>query len=109
MLKAGRISMGHARALLNVSDDALQAGACHEVFAKQLSVRETEALVKRMAKEAKPEKQKPEPKLDPNVRAALEEIAVALGTKVNLTPRRLEIEYYSPEDLERIYSVIVKQ
>jgi ParB family chromosome partitioning protein len=109
MLKAGRISTGHARALVNITDDAEQASACQEVFAKRLSVRETEALVKRLTREKKPEAEKAEPKVDPNVRAALDEMAMALGTKVHLTPRRLEIEYYSPEDLERIYSVIVKQ
>ncbi len=52
--------------------------------------------------------------LDPNVRAALDEIAMALGTKVRLYAKssksgRLEIEYYSQEDLDRIYGVITKQ
>jgi len=109
MLKAGHISTGHARALLNLTDEFQQTTACQEVFAQRLSVRETEALVKRLVREQMPAAEKPEPKADPNVRAALEEIAMALGTKVHLKPKRLEIEYYSPEDLERIYSVIVKQ
>jgi len=109
MLKAGRISTGHARALLNLTDETEQGSACHEVFAQKLSVRETEALVKRLTREKMPQPEKPEPKVDPNIRAALDEMSMALGTKVHLKPRRLEIEYYSPEDLERIYSVIVKQ
>jgi ParB family chromosome partitioning protein len=109
MLKNGKISMGHARALLNINDDGQQGDACREVFAKRLSVRDTEALVKKLTKEPKQDTEKPEQKMDPNVRAALDEMAMALGTKVHLTSRRLEIEYYSSEDLERIYSVIVKQ
>ncbi len=57
---------------------------------------------------------KEERKMDPNVRAALEEMAMALGTKVKLVAKsgsagRLEIEYYSQDDLDRIYAVIVKQ
>jgi ParB family transcriptional regulator, chromosome partitioning protein len=108
-LKSGHISMGHARTLLNLADEAAQAEACRTVIAKRLSVRDTEALVKRLTQEPKTPREKPEPKFDPNIRAALDEMAMALGTKVHLTPRRLEIEYYSPEDLERIYSVIVKQ
>jgi ParB family chromosome partitioning protein len=109
MLKSGRLTMGHARAILNLSDTEQQASVCREILGKHLSVRETEDLVRRMARPAKPEVTKTKVKLDANVRAALDEIAMALGTKVNLTPRRLEIEYYSAEDLERIYSVIVKQ
>ncbi len=111
-LKNGEISMGHARTLLNIGDDELQARTCRDIVAKGLSVRETEALVKRMAHQAESAQakvEKPEPKMDPNVRAALDEMAMALGTKVHLTPRRLEIEYYSQEDLDRIYAVIVKQ
>ena len=62
-----------------------------------------------------PPKEKTEdpPKIDPNVRAALDELEMALGTKVRLVPTsgaggRIEIQYYSQEDLDRIYSVIVK-
>jgi ParB family chromosome partitioning protein len=112
-LKSGQISMGHARTLLNLTDEAQQARACEDIIAKRLSVRETEGLVKRLTQagsavgETKPELQ--EAKVDPNIRAALDDMAMALGTKVHLKARILEIEYYSPEDLERIYSVIVKQ
>jgi ParB family chromosome partitioning protein len=112
-LKNGQISMGHARTLLNLTDDAQQTHACREIIDKRLSVRATEDLVKKLshqAREPKPDsKPMAEEKTDPNIRAAVEEMEMALGTKVNLYPRRLEIEYYSPEDLERIYSVIVKQ
>ena len=117
-LIAGRISMGHARALLNITDEQQQAQACQEIIAKQFSVRETEVFVKRLTDSAAPKgsaslpAKEPKP-LDPNVRAALDEMARALGTRVRLIPKsatagRLEIEYYSQDDLDRIYSVIVK-
>jgi ParB family chromosome partitioning protein len=108
-LKNGLITTGHARTLLNISDEEQQAQTCMNIIKNHLSVRDTEALVKRLTQEARPSSEKPGEKQDPNIRAALDEMAMALGTKVHLKPKRLEIEYYSPEDLERIYSVIVKQ
>jgi ParB family transcriptional regulator, chromosome partitioning protein len=117
-LTAGQISVGHARTLLNLSDEAQQADVCRQIIELQLSVRETERLVKSLTN-APSNKKKGELKtggaaIDPNVRAALEEIASVLGTRVKLhaksaTAGRLEIEYYSQEDLDRIYSVITKQ
>ena len=112
----GSISMGHARALLNIHDDGLQAKACEEIVHGQLSVRATEGLVKDLTKcsEDKPDKAPKEARsIDPNVRAALDEMSATLGTKVRMVSRgssagRLEIEYYSQDDLDRIYSAIVK-
>lgn len=111
-LNTGQITVGHARTLLNLPDEAQQARVCQDIIAKRLSVRETEALIKRLTQQASHPTDVPEPtvkKIDPNIRSALDDMAMALGTKVHLTPRKLEIEYYSPEDLERIYAVIVKQ
>ena len=109
-LKRGNISMGHAKALLNLSDEVEQAEACQRIIARRLSVRETESMIRRLAQPQPQTDVAPEEKkIDPNIRAALDEMAMALGTKVHLSARKLEIEYYSPEDLERIYSVIVKQ
>lgn len=114
----GNISMGHARALLNISDESHQWWACQEVVKKQLSVRETEAFVKQLTDKRAPKngsdaKLEPKP-VDPNIRAALDEMSMALGTKVKLFPKaagagKIEIEYYSQDDLDRIYSVIVKE
>jgi len=118
MLVTGQLSVGHARTLLNVTDEALQADICRRIIEGHLSVRETEKLVKGLASPANGKKKgelKTEgEKIDPNVRAALEEIASALGTRVKLhaksaTAGKLEIEYYSQEDLDRIYTVITKQ
>lgn len=114
-LAVGKIAMGHARALLGLDDSGAQQQACKQVIAKDLSVRETEQLVKRLA-QAPPDGQsqpKPEKVLDPNTRAAIEEMAMSLGTKVRIVARseksgRLEIEYYSVGDLQRIYEAIVR-
>ena len=117
-LIAGEISMGHARALLNL-DPEQQEQLCGRIQQRQLSVREVESLVRNITDTSPPPGQSRESKKneippDPNVRAALDEMAMALGTRVRLSARtetsgRLEIEYYSQEDLDRIYSVIVKQ
>ena len=109
----GRISVGHARALLNILDDAAQSRAVEQILDRQLSVRETERLVKDLTspKAAQP---KAQVQPDPNIRAAVQEMEMALGTRVRLVSTkknagRLEIEYYSQDDLDRIYTVIVKQ
>ena len=106
-LKAGTISVGHARALLNLDNHQEQARLCDEIINRRLSVREIEALVKKLAEHPvppAPKEKAEEPKVDPNVRAALEELEMALGTKVKMVPTsatagRLEIQYYSQEDL----------
>ena len=118
-LGRGDISMGHARALLGLPSAAAQRQACQQILDKRLSVRETEKLVKNLTGPKSEGSANPqangEPDLDANVRAALDAIRAALGTKVRLVPKpgnkgsgRLEIEYYSQDDLDRIYSVIVR-
>jgi ParB family chromosome partitioning protein len=120
-LAAGRISMGHARALLNIGDAEIQANLCNAIVSENLSVRETERRVRLLAgpsgSRPSPKSDSPAPSvsesIDPNIRAALDEMSMALGTRVRLVTKngdsgRIEIEYYSQEDLDRIYSVIVK-
>ena len=114
-LIAGTISMGHARALAGLPDQPSQIETCEKVVAAGLSVRDTEQLVKRLTSSApvpaaKQEKEKQS--VDPNTRAAIEQMSMSLGTKVKIHPRseksgRLEIEYYSLDDLQRIFEVIV--
>ncbi len=93
----GRLSAGHARALLSLESADAQLRAARQILARQLSVRDTEKLAGgRRAAE-------PPAARDPH-RAALErELAAALGTRVRILPRgrggRIEIEYYSNEEL----------
>jgi ParB family chromosome partitioning protein len=112
-LAAGRLTVGHARTLLNLTDPLAQEAASRHIIGRNLSVRETEAYVKKLIQPAQADDAgaKPAKQLDPNIKAALDEMAQSLGTKVRLVSRtghsgKLEIEYYSSEDLERIYGVI---
>jgi ParB family chromosome partitioning protein len=105
-----RLSMGQAKAVMALPDEDLQREVAEKAVSQGMSVRQVEQLVQRMTKEREP--QKPEPPVDPNVKAAIRELENALGTKVKIIERapgkgRIEIEYYSSDDLDRIYSVIV--
>jgi ParB family chromosome partitioning protein len=80
------------------------------------SVRQIENYTRELGKikHADPKKTKEQAKLDPNVKAAVDELSGVLGTKVKLVERggnrgHIEIDYYSSEDLNRIYELIVGQ
>jgi ParB family transcriptional regulator, chromosome partitioning protein len=105
-----RLSMGHARALLSIDDPQGQLALAEKAAAHGMSVREVE---RRVRAQQRPDEEKSEPKpIDPNIAAALEEMERALGVRVRLVQRssssgRIEIEYHSQEDIDRIYSRIV--
>lgn len=98
------LSMGHARALLALSDEAAQLRVARDVVSRNLSVRETEALVK---KAASPAAEKPEKTTDVHTRAAEEKLRMALGTRVRINRKgkggRIEIEFVNEDELQRIY------
>jgi ParB family chromosome partitioning protein len=108
----GRLSMGHARALLALDGEADLLEARAQVVGKNLSVRETEALVKRIknfkesSKRTKPGGGDPDPEL---VHLA-ERLQHSLGTQVKIVPRgkggKIEISYFSPEDLGRLLEIL---
>lgn len=102
------ISTGHARALLAISDNEKQYSLAQQIFDEKLSVRETEKLVKKLQNQ-KPEK--PKQPVDDNMSVFYEDIEQKLksimGTKVAVHNKdnnkgKIEIEYYSTEELERI-------
>lgn len=108
----GQITAGHARALLALPDAAAMVGALSEILRRQLSVRETELLVKRLL-EAPPVVAKPAP--DPALQAHFayleDRFRAALGTKVSLNRNedgsgRLVVHFYSDDDLEAIYQLL---
>jgi ParB family transcriptional regulator, chromosome partitioning protein len=107
---AGRLSMGHARALLTLTDDAAQRTLARDIIARNLSVRETEGLVKR-AVEPAPSRpvSTPQPS-DVHTRAAEDKLRLQLGTRVRIVRRgkkgRIEIEFASEEELIRIYDAL---
>ena len=114
MLVQGVITSGHARALLSLEDAQMQLKAAKEILDKKLSVRETERLVKRLQKEASGEK-KEEKKKDETLALIYKNLEdrmkSVMGTKVSIHNKdknkgRIEIEYYSEAELERIVEMI---
>lgn len=112
LLEEGKLSAGHARALLKLEDSpVLQRVLAKRMASRRLSVRQAEEMVDRRLPGVRKERIVQSPQ-DPNVRAAEEAMEQALGTKVRVVERRggrgqVEIEYYSLEDLNRIYYIIV--
>jgi ParB family transcriptional regulator, chromosome partitioning protein len=113
MLSKGEISHGHARALLALESEGAQAELARLIAKKGLSVRQVEAMV--AAREAEESNRKPQVgggKLDPNTRAALLELERTLGTRVRILGNekrgRIEISYFSAQDLNRIYEWIIR-
>ena len=106
-----RLSAGHARCLCSLPNVELQREVAEKAVAQGWSVRQTERTTQRMLEGRKP-KHLDELGTDPNVKAAIQELERVLGTKVRIIEKakqkgRIEIDYYSPEDLDRIYTVIV--
>ena len=110
---AGRLSMGHARALLALVDTADQRRLASDVIARHLSVRETESLAKKMTQGAKPSLDPAPPPVDVHTRAAEDRLRLALGTRVRIirhgTRGRLEIDFTSEEELIRIFEQLTEQ
>jgi ParB family chromosome partitioning protein len=108
LLAEDKISMGHARALLGLSAQE-QKSLAAKVFAQGLSVRTVERMVQKSKEKSPPALPQP---LDPNLRAATQELERALGTRVRVVEGsdgrgRFEIDFYSPDDRERIYNLLV--
>ena len=113
-LSSGRLSMGHARALLSLADEADQRRIARDVIARTLSVRETESLVKKIVEAGKPAREAAEPKpTDVHTRAAEDRLKLLLGTRVRIvrqgTRGRIEIDFVSEEELIRIYDQLTEK
>ena len=97
--------MGHARALVSLPDAAAQRRAGRDVRAGGLSVRATEALVKKRL--APPPPRQPPPPADVHTRAAADALRVALGSRVEIVRRRrggqIRISFGSEDELQRLY------
>ena len=111
MIVDDMISTGHARALLAIDDEEQQYQLANRIFDEKLSVRETEKLVKALKN---PKKEKKNQKIEhtfvyDNIEEQMKNI---IGTKVSVNPKangkgKIEIEYYSEEELESIYDLIM--
>ena len=109
-VSSGNLPAGQARALLGLHSEPLILSAYREVLAKGLSTRETEKLVRHLLLGRRRRRQVP--LIDPDLRSIVEELQRLLGTRVRLLPKarsargKIEIEYYSLPDLDRIIQTI---
>jgi ParB family chromosome partitioning protein len=112
---AGKLSMGHARALAGLPDPALQKQAAETVIKRSLSVRETEALVARLVRgdragDGEETDGGKRSRNDPNVRAAEERLKRAMGTEVRITggpeKGRIVIEFVNAGELQRLFEML---
>jgi len=107
---AGKLPAGQARALLGLHTEPLIISACRDVIAKGLSTRETEKMVRNLLIGRK--RRRPLPLVDADLKSVVENLQRSLGTRVRLLPKarstkgKIEIEYYTLADLERIIQVI---
>jgi ParB family chromosome partitioning protein len=106
-IASGALSMGHARALAAITDEAQLLRLARDVIAKQFSVRDTEALIR---KATAPPSAPAEPEKDVHTRAAEERLRFALGTRVRIVRKgkagRIEIDFTSEDELQRLYEAL---
>lgn len=111
LLEQEKLTFGHARALLGISDPHLQRRFAQRICKNNWSVRETESRIRTLA--GRQPAAQPRPQLiDPNVRAAEAKLRRRLGTQVRIVSAktgaagRIEIEFYSADDLNRLYDLL---
>jgi ParB family transcriptional regulator, chromosome partitioning protein len=104
------LTMGHARALLGLTDENDQLRLARDVVAGNLSVRETEALIR---KASAPAGATPEKTADVHTRAAEDKLRLALGTRTRIVRKgkggRIEIDFTSEDELQRIYELLTER
>jgi len=109
LLAERRLSMGHARAILGLTTPELQLQLAEKAAAQGFSVRQVERLVKKINEPRDPTEKALQ---DPNIKAAIAQLEGTLGTRVRIVEKtdqrgRIEIEYYSQEELQRVFELIV--
>lgn len=111
MLIDDMLTTGHARALLSIEDGELQWKVANQIFDEKMSVRDVEKLMKSLQKEKVEKPKKAETAYDYVYKDMEEKMKAILGTKVTVNHKadnkgKIEIEYYSNEELERIYDML---
>lgn len=111
LVEQGKLSAGHARALVPILDEKLQTAAAKEVVEKGLSVRQTEQLAARLMKAPKPQPESDEIRVDYAAEVA-NRLSASLGRKVRLIDGkktgRIEIEFYGADDREALIAALEK-
>ena len=109
---SGTLSMGHARALLALGGEAEQLSVARDVIARKLSVRETEALVRKSSESTKAKEPSVPKPVDVHTRAAEDRLRLALGTRVRIVRQgargRIEIDFGSEDELIRLYDQLTQ-
>ena len=113
---SGQLSMGHARALLSLESAVRIKEVRDQVLKKQYSVRQTEALVQKIRKSAGKTTPRTQKGIDPELADLAARLQRSLGTKVVIQPQsrggkggKIEIRYYSPEELERLLELFERR
>jgi ParB family chromosome partitioning protein len=115
LIRAGSVSLGHAKVIMAIPDAETQIKVAEEVVRNLLSVRETEervaALIQDTGKRGRKIPRAGAAAVDPNVAAAAEKLTRALATKVRIARKgaggRIEIDFYSEDELQRLYEFLV--
>ena len=111
-ISEGKISFGHAKLLLSIEDEEVQGAVCDRIMANDLSVRDTERLIKNIGKVQKRKFEVKNITIErfPEVEGRLRDI---LGTKISILydgkKGKIDIEFYSKEDLRRIVDLLLKE
>ncbi len=109
----GTLTMGQARPLLAIDDPEMQLAAANSIINDGLTARDAEELARTQTEEPKPKKAKKQEPREIFVAEAEERLKMALGTQVKIKPgkikSKIEIEFYSPDDLERIIETLTAQ
>ncbi|MGH9718341.1 MAG: ParB/RepB/Spo0J family partition protein [Candidatus Acidiferrales bacterium] len=112
LIEEGRISAGHGRALLGIADSKTRLEIARRIARGGMTVRQVERLATRSAR---PKTELSVPAVDPNTKAAIEELQQRFGTRVVLNPLRpghpgqLAFEYYDAADLARLYDHLMRE
>jgi ParB family chromosome partitioning protein len=110
LVRNGALSMGHGRALLGLADDVDRLKMAERIVREELSVRAVENLVREGGGAVARPKRRSNPRKTPQVMSLESELRGLLGTKVQIRDRRgkgrIQIEYYSPEEFERILDLL---
>ena len=111
-ISEGKISFGHAKLLLSIEDEEVQKAVCDRIMANDLSVRDTERLIKNIGKVQKRKFEVKNITIErfPEVEGKLRDV---LGTKISILydgkKGKIDIEFYSKEDLRRIVDLLIKE
>ena len=113
LLQRGKLSTGHARALLGTEHVEVQRRLARKVIDQDLSVRATERLVRQTVEPKERKTTRASRTVDPNVRAAESKLRRQFGTQVRIVTDdsgrgKIEFEFYNPSDLDRLYGLFVR-